>query len=107
MLIENTGLRSLCPTHWTVRTGAITAVLKNYSSLLQALRTIAETSYDDYGRRASGHLTLLEKFDTYFGMKLFHLKFSSTEQASMFKARTHWCKKPSVVLKSQGAFSRD
>ena len=35
--IEGVGLRSLCPTRWTVRTAAIDAVLKNYPALLKAL----------------------------------------------------------------------
>ena len=81
--IGGTGLRPLCPTRWTVRTGAINAVLKNYPALLQALQTIAETCYDDYGRRANGLHTQLEKFDTYFGLKLSHLIFSGTEQTSI------------------------
>lgn len=80
--IEGTGLRPLCPT-WRVRTAATTAVLKTYSALLQLMQTIAETSYDDYGRRVNGLLTQLEKFDTYFGMKLSHLIFSGTKQASI------------------------
>lgn len=63
------GLRPLCPTRWTVRTGAIDAVLKNYAALLQALETIAETSCDDYDRKANGLHTQLEKFDTFFGLK--------------------------------------
>ena len=33
-------------------------------------------------RRASGLLSLLEKFGTYFGLKLSHLLFSATEQTS-------------------------
>lgn len=76
------GLRPLCPTRWTVCTGAIDAVLKNYPALLQALQTIAETSYDDYGRRANGLYAQLEKFYNYFGLKLSFLIFSGTEQTS-------------------------
>lgn len=52
--VKGTGRRPLCPTRWTVRTGAINAVLQNYSALLQALQSIGEISYDDYGRRANG-----------------------------------------------------
>ena len=52
--IEGVGLRPLCPTHWTLRTGAIDAVLKNYSALLKALQHISETCYNDYGRKANG-----------------------------------------------------
>ena len=81
--VGGTGPRPLCPTHWTVRTGAINAVLKNYPALLQALQTTADTCYNDYGRRANCLLTQLQKFDTYFGLKLSHLIFSGTEQTSI------------------------
>ena len=84
--IGGTGLRPLCLTRWTVRTGAISAVLKNYAAPWQALQIVAETSYNDYGQRANGLLAQLEKFDTYFGLKLSHLIFSGTEQTSIFKA---------------------
>jgi len=80
---EGTGLRPLCPTRWTVRTGAFNAVLKNYAAILQALQEISEQSHDDYGRRANGLLSQLERFDVYFGLKLSFLVFSGTEQTSI------------------------
>ena len=61
---------------------AVDAVLRNYPALLEALKTISNESLDDYGRRANGILTQLERFDTYFGQKLSHLVFSATEQTS-------------------------
>ena len=80
---EGTGLRPLCPTRWTVKTGAFDAVLKNYAAILQALQQISEQSHDDYGRRANGLLSQLERFDVYFGLKLSFLVFSGTEQTSI------------------------
>ena len=80
---EGSGLRPLCPTRWTVRTGAIAAVLKNYAALLQALENISEESHDEYGRKANGLLAQLERFDTFFGLVLSHLVFSGTEQTSI------------------------
>ena len=92
--IKGVGLRPLCPTHWTVQTAAIDAVLKNYPALLKALQNISETCYDDYGRKANGLNAQLEKFDTYFGLKLSHLIFSGTEQTSIsLQARIHQCKR--------------
>ena len=79
---QHTGLRPLCPTRWTVRTSAIDAILKNYPALLEALETINAESYDDYGRRAGGVLSLLQRFETFFGLNLSHLIFSATEQTS-------------------------
>ena len=63
-----------------MRTAAIDAVLRNYPALLEALETISNESHDDYGRRANGILAQLERFDTYFGLKLV---FSATEQTSI------------------------
>ena len=82
---EHAGLRPLCPTRWTVRTCAIDATLKNYQTLLEALETINAESYDDYGRRADGVLSLLRQFDTFFELNLSHLIFSATEQTSRAK----------------------
>ena len=56
-------LKPLCPTRWTVRTGAINAVLANYE--------------------AGGILHAMEKFCTFFGLHLSHLVFSATEQLSL------------------------
>ena len=82
MSIPGTSLRPLCPTRSTVRTAALQAVLRNYPALLEALETIGNELYDDYGRRANGIHTQLERFDTYFGLKISHLLFSATEQTS-------------------------
>ena len=65
-----------------MRTVALDAVLRNYPALLEALETIINESHDDYGRRANGIHKQLERFDTYFGLKLSHLVFSATEQTS-------------------------
>ena len=82
MSVPGTGLRPLCPTRRTVRTAAIEAVLRNYPALVEALSHISDESHDDYGRRANGILSQLERFDTYFGLKLSLLVFSATEQTS-------------------------
>ena len=81
--VGGTELRPLCPSRWTARSATINVVLKNYSPLLLALQTIADISYNNHGRRANGLLTQLERFDTYFGLKLSYLIFSCTEQTSI------------------------
>ena len=48
-------------------------MLRNYAAIVQPEAQIAEESHDDYDRRASGHLSQLERFD---------LIFSGTEQTS-------------------------
>ena len=76
-------LKPLCPTRWTVRTAAISAVLSNYSTLLAALEQINAETHDDYGRKAGGYLAQMDKFSTFFGLKLAHLIFAGTEQLSL------------------------
>lgn len=80
---DSKNLKPLCPTRWTVRTSAISAVLSNYSVLCVALEPINVETSDDYGRKAGGFLAIMEKFSTFFGLKLSHMLFSGTEQLSL------------------------
>ena len=75
-------LKPLCPTRWTVRTKAIEAVLANYQLLLDALEVIQQ-GRDEYAMKANGFLNSMQKFSTYFGLKVSHLIFSATEQLSI------------------------
>ena len=75
-------LKPLCPTRWTVPTGALDAVLKNYQVICRDLETLSSESNGEAARKASGTLALLNKFSTYFGLKLSFLVFSATEQVS-------------------------
>ena len=74
-------LRSICPTRWTVRNGPINSVLQNYSNLIATLEEIRKGS-DEYAAKGNGLLTLMEEFETLFGLKLAHLIFSASEQFS-------------------------
>lgn len=49
---------------------------------MEALETMGKESHDDYGRRANGLLAQLERFQTYFRLKLSYLVFSASEQTS-------------------------
>lgn len=79
---DTSDLRPLCPTRWTVRTGAIAAVLSNYSTLCTVLEEVNNTGTDEYAMKAGGFLRMMEKFSTLFGLKLCYMVFSSTEQLS-------------------------
>ena len=72
----------VCPTRWTVRHTCINSILKNYKVLKTALEQIQE-GRDEYAAKASGLLAHMEKFETYFALKLAHLVFSSSEQLSI------------------------
>ena len=77
------GLKPLCPTRWTVRTAAIDAILKNYSVLCEELDLLGEEAQGESSHKALGLLAMMEKFSTFFGLKLAFLVFSATEQASL------------------------
>lgn len=75
-------LKPLCPTRWTVRTAAFNAVLEDYVVLQQTIEEISDTTHDEYGMRAIGVLSSLDKFDSVFGLKLGDLLFGAAEQLS-------------------------
>uniref|UniRef100_H3A3S8 HAT C-terminal dimerisation domain-containing protein n=1 Tax=Latimeria chalumnae TaxID=7897 RepID=H3A3S8_LATCH len=78
---EEVSIKPLCPTRWTVRTGAIMPFL-NYRALVECCQEINLSRNDEYGRIAGGVLAQLEQFKVYFGLRLAHLIFSATEQTS-------------------------
>ena len=76
------GLKPLCPTSWTVRTEALDAVLKQYKVIIETMEEVHSTTHDEYGLKAGGIVTALEKFDTLFGLQLGHLLFGCAENTS-------------------------
>ena len=79
---ETQNLKPLCPTRWTVRTGAISAILDNYEPLLSTLDEVHATGRDEYSMKAGGFVRQLQLFSTFFGLKLCILIFSPIEQLS-------------------------
>ena len=75
-------IKPLCPTRWTARTGAIEAILKDYSLLMETLEEINHNTKDEYGLKAGVLLASLEKFQTLFGFRLGHLVFGASETLS-------------------------
>ena len=63
-----------------VKTSAIDATLKHYTALLESFETVNSESHDDYGCRAGGVLSLLQRYETLFSLHLSHLIFTVTEQ---------------------------
>ena len=59
------------------------AVQRNYAVIVEAIQEIFDVSHDDSGRKATGLLSQLEKFDTFFGLKFAFLVFSGTEHTSI------------------------
>ncbi|CAF4616577.1 unnamed protein product, partial [Rotaria sp. Silwood2] len=74
-------LKPLCPTRWTVRASSMNLLIINYSLVKTTLGAISEEG----GRpaaKANGWQEKMEKFSSYFGLKLAHLIFSATETVS-------------------------
>ena len=65
-------MKMLCPTQWTVRTGALEAIIENYSVLLETMLNVQNSGKDEYTMKAAGFLQPLDKFSTYYGLKLSH-----------------------------------
>ena len=57
---------------------AMKSILDNYQSLEETLDIVVEGN-DEYARRATGLLARMQKFNTYFGLKLSFELFSVTE----------------------------
>ena len=75
-------IKPLCPTRWTARTGAINAILSDYSVLMETLDEIHQTTIDEYGLKAGGLLSSMENFSLLFGLKLGYLIFGASETLS-------------------------
>ena len=73
------GLRTLCPTRWTIRHASINSVLLNYKVLQETLDEV-QKGRDDYAAKARGILSRMETFEIYFGLKLAYLIFATSEQ---------------------------
>ena len=78
---DTPSLKPLCPTRWTIRTAAINAILVNYPAISEELTEIGN-SRCEASSRAVGIMALMDRFSTFFGLKLAYLVFSATEEVS-------------------------
>ena len=78
--VDTPRLKPLCPTHWTVQTGA-NSILKNSDIIYVELEQVSNDS-EDSAAHASRYHTLMEKFETFFELCLSYLVFSATEGVS-------------------------
>ena len=76
-------LKPHCPTRRTVRTEALASVLQNYEVLCSTLEEIHSSGTDEYAIKAADFISLMEKFNIFFGLKLSHLIFSAIEMLSI------------------------
>ena len=66
------GLKPLCPTRWTY----------GHSVLCDELEKIGEEACGEASRKSLGIIAIMERFTTFFGLKLSFLIFSAMEQLS-------------------------
>ena len=78
----STGIKPLCPTRWTARTAAFEAVIKHYNVIIGTMEDININTHDEYGLKAGGILSALEKFETFFSLRLGYLLFGCAENTS-------------------------
>ena len=57
-------------------------MIKDYSILMETMAEINSTTHDEYGLKAGGIVSALEKFSTLFGLKLGHILFGTAEEVS-------------------------
>ena len=79
---QGVNIKPLCPTRWTGRTCAIGAILTDYPVLMETLDEVQPTTKDEYGLKAAGLLSGMEKFSMLFGLKLGYLMFGASETLS-------------------------
>ena len=79
-----------------MQTKAIDSVLKNYSVLQNELE-IVQQQKDEYGMKARGYHDAMDRFKTYFGLRLSFLIFSATEQLSTTLQGVNTCLQEAVT----------
>ena len=76
------GIKSLCPTRWTVRAAALEAVIMQYSVIMGTLEDVHLNTWDECGLKAGGLLASLAKFETFCSLKSGRLLFGCSENTS-------------------------
>ena len=79
---DGPSLRPLCPTRWTVKAASLQSIYSNYSALLEFLDNLSSEDKGDAGGKANGLLQHLQKFSTFFSLKLMLMFFLLAETAN-------------------------
>ena len=66
-------LKPLCPTHWTVHTTAINAILKNYDVIRCELEELSKDT-GEAAQKACGLLAMMEMFSVFIGLTRIYFK---------------------------------
>lgn len=79
---EAPSLKPLCPTRWTVRAASLQSIASNYSALIDFLEDLSSNEKGEAGGKASGLLVHLQKFGTFFSLKVMLNFFTRMETVS-------------------------
>ena len=74
------GIRTLCPTRWTVKSGALSSIVSNYAKLLETFeRSLLEESNTEMKARIIGVKCTMEKFEFFFAINLAAMILAQTD----------------------------
>ena len=74
------GIRTLCPTRWTVKSGALTSILSNYGKLLEAFEeALLQETNPEMKARINGVKTKMETFEFFFAINLAAMILAQTD----------------------------
>ncbi len=83
LAIDQSGLRVLCPTRWTVRADALNSVLANYEALQELWEVAAAVATDSETKaRLNGVASQMRSFDFFFGCTLGEVMLRHTDNLS-------------------------
>ncbi len=76
------GIRTLCPTRWTVKANALESILDNYNTLQNVFEYLNEEKHPLTRGRLRGILSYMNNFDYFFGAQLGHVLLSHSDNLS-------------------------
>ena len=74
------GIRTLCPTRWTVKSAALSSIVSNYAKLLEAFeRSLLEETNTEMKARINGVKYKMETFEFFFAINLASMILAQTD----------------------------
>ena len=78
-----TGIRTLCPTRWTVKADALESVIENYDTLQKVFQECLKEEKDPNTKgRLRGIISYMQTFDYFFGISVGHLLLRHSDNLS-------------------------
>ena len=90
MLDSPSSLKPVCPTRWLTRTSAVTSVLKNYRSVIEALFSAAEEFGTNTSSRANGLKATFSSDHTLLGLLISRHSRTLQQSITRIKCDSSW-----------------